>query len=119
MACRKGLGIDADKCTGCGKCVAEGPKDIIALIPVLSGFTVKCNSHDKGAAARKNCNVGCISCQKCVKVCPVDAIHMDNFLAVIDPTKCINCGECAAVCPQHCITNTIVKNAKLKPNPAG
>ncbi len=108
--------IDADKCTGCGKCVSECPKAIITLVPVLSGFTVKCNSHDKGAATRKNCKVGCISCQKCVKVCPVEAIYMENNLAIIDPTKCINCGECAAVCPQHCITNTIVKHKDINTN---
>lgn len=101
--------IDADKCTGCGKCVEECPKDIITMVPVLSGFTVKCNSHDKGAITRKKCSVGCISCQRCVKVCPVEAIGMEDNLAIIDPTKCINCGKCSEVCPQNCITNTIVK----------
>ncbi|NLL96362.1 MAG: 4Fe-4S binding protein, partial [Clostridiaceae bacterium] len=89
------------------------PKAIIALVPVLSGFTVKCANHDKGAVSRKNCKVGCIACQRCVKVCPETAITMDNNVAVIDPEKCVNCGECAAVCPQKCITNTIVKRSQL------
>ena len=101
--------IIAEKCTGCGNCVAECPKSIIKLIPVLSGFTVKCNNHDKGGVARKNCKVGCIGCQRCVKVCPSDAITMVENLAVIDPQKCTNCGQCAEVCPQKCKTNTIVK----------
>ncbi|HBR03605.1 MAG TPA: ferredoxin [Ruminiclostridium sp.] len=98
-----------ENCTGCGKCVAECPKNIIKLIPVMSGFTVKCSSHDKGALTRKNCTVGCIGCQKCVKACPNAAIAMNNNLAVIDAEKCINCGECEKVCPQKCIANTIVK----------
>jgi electron transport complex protein RnfB len=105
--------IIPEKCTGCGNCVAECPKAIIALVPVLSGFTVKCANHDKGAVSRKNCKVGCIACQRCVKVCPETAITMNNNVAVIDPEKCVNCGECAAVCPQKCITNTIVKRSQL------
>lgn len=101
--------IIPEKCTGCGTCVAECPKNIIKLVPVLSGFTVKCSNHDKGVISRKNCVVGCIACQKCVKVCPSSAITVADNLAVIDSEKCTNCGECAKVCPQKCITNTIVK----------
>ena len=101
--------IIPEKCTGCGKCVEECPKAIINLIPVLTGFTVKCSSHDKGVVSRKNCKVGCIASQKCVKVCPAEAITMNNNVAVINPEKCVNCGACSENCPQKCITNTIVK----------
>ncbi len=99
----------ADRCTGCGNCVAECPKGIIHLVPVMSGFTVVCSNHDKGVISRKNCKVGCIACQKCTKACPSSAITVSDNLAVIDPTKCTNCGECEKVCPQKCITNSIQK----------
>jgi Na+-translocating ferredoxin:NAD+ oxidoreductase RNF subunit RnfB len=99
--------IIPEKCTGCGKCVAECPKNIIKLVPVMSGFTVKCSSRDKGVVSRKNCKVGCIACQKCLKVCPSEAITVTENLAFIDPEKCTNCGECSKVCPQKCITGTV------------
>ncbi len=101
--------INTDKCTGCSNCVAQCPKGIIKMIPVLSGYTVVCANHDKGVIARKNCKVGCIACQKCARVCPSSAITVSDNLAVIDPEKCTNCGECVTVCPQKCITNSMVK----------
>ncbi|HPZ53333.1 MAG TPA: 4Fe-4S binding protein, partial [Clostridia bacterium] len=42
----------------------------------------------------------------CVKVCPVDAINMDeNDIAVIDKDKCINCGACVTGCPFGAISD--------------
>ncbi len=76
--------VDSDKCTGCGKCVEACPKGIIKLVPAGRNVHILCSSHDKGAAARKNCRVACIGCQKCVKAAPEGAIHMDDFLAVIN-----------------------------------
>jgi Fe-S-cluster-containing hydrogenase component 2 len=38
-----------------------------------------------------------------VKECPVEAISMDEGLAVIDYAKCTNCGKCVEVCPVNCI----------------
>lgn len=47
----------------------------------------------KGAQVRKACKVGCIACMRCTKACQYDAIHVDNFLASIDPEKCVGCGR--------------------------
>ena len=52
---------------------------------------VACMSHDRGAAVMKACKAGCIGCGKCVKVCPFDAIVLENNLAYIDP-----CGASSA-----------------------
>lgn len=92
------------KCSGCARCVAVCPKGIIKMVPAKSEYSVCCSNHEKGAVARKNCQVACIACQKCVKECPVEAISMDNNCAVIDPSKCINCGKCFAVCPTGAIS---------------
>ncbi|NLN64756.1 MAG: RnfABCDGE type electron transport complex subunit B [Clostridiaceae bacterium] len=96
--------INEAKCNACGKCVAECPKMIIRLVPACSEYSVVCSNHEKGAVARKNCQVACIGCQKCVKTCPVEAITMDNLCAVIDPVKCENCGKCIEVCPTKAIS---------------
>ncbi len=45
----------------------------------------------------------CIGCEKCVDVCPVGAISMEDGKAVIDQSKCIQCGKCLDICPQGAI----------------
>jgi ferredoxin len=45
----------------------------------------------------------CVSCKKCVKKCPVDAISMMTGKARVDHDGCINCGKCVKVCPVKAI----------------
>ncbi|WP_091708010.1 DUF362 domain-containing protein [Methanolobus vulcani] len=45
----------------------------------------------------------CVSCKKCVKKCPVDAIEMVKGKALIEEDKCINCGKCIKICPVKAI----------------
>lgn len=103
--------VDKMACTGCGKCVEACPEDIIELWPVDREVVVACSSLDNGGFSRKACAMACIGCRKCEKACPVQAITVDNFLAVIDPEKCINCGLCASECP----TGAILDNAPARP----
>ena len=51
----------------------------------------------------KACNYGCMGFGSCVKVCPFDAIHIVNGVAVVDKEACKACGKCVAVCPKHLI----------------
>lgn len=51
----------------------------------------------------KSCNFGCQGYGSCVKVCPFDAIHVINGVAVVDKEKCKACGKCIAVCPRNLI----------------
>ena len=51
----------------------------------------------------KACNDGCLGFGSCVQVCPFDAIHVVNGVAVVDKEACKACGKCVAVCPKHLI----------------
>ena len=51
----------------------------------------------------KTCNYGCLGFGSCVKVCPFDAIHVENGVAVVDREKCKACGKCVAACPKNLI----------------
>lgn len=52
----------------------------------------------------KSCNQGCLGFGTCVQVCPFDAIHVRDSVAVVDKEKCKACGKCIAVCPKHLIS---------------
>ena len=41
--------------------------------------------------------------RSCVKVCPFDAIHIVDGIAVVDKEACKACGKCVAKCPRHLI----------------
>jgi electron transport complex protein RnfB len=64
---------------------------------------VMCVNKDKGAVANKACKASCIGCGKCVKVCPFEAITLENNLAYIDPAKCKSCRKCEQECPKGAI----------------
>jgi iron only hydrogenase large subunit-like protein len=46
----------------------------------------------------------CRDCYRCVRVCPVNAIKMENGQAKVIPENCISCGTCIPECPQHAKT---------------
>ncbi|MEA1927840.1 MAG: RnfABCDGE type electron transport complex subunit B [Candidatus Auribacterota bacterium] len=92
-----------EKCRACKLCVENCPREIIRMVPKKSKVEILCSSHSPGKVVVKVCSVGCISCGKCVKECPVEAITIKDNLAVIDYEKCINCGKCIEVCPRKII----------------
>ena len=51
----------------------------------------------------KSCNDGCLGFGSCAKVCPFDAIHVVDGVAVVDKEACKACGKCVAVCPKKLI----------------
>ena len=95
--------IDDDKCVGDGACIEACPKGLLHLRPYSKTITVTCKNTERGADARKVCKVACIGCMKCEKVCEDDAIHVNEFLAVIDYAKCTVCGKCVDACPTNAI----------------
>jgi len=96
--------IDLNKCTGCGICVKECPRNIITLRPLKNNriVYVGCSNTQAGKNTRKVCDVGCIACMICEKKGPEGAFKVENGLSevreqkdeiVVDdikcPTKCI------------------------------
>lgn len=45
----------------------------------------------------------CTGCGICVDVCPVEAIVVEDNVAVIGD-ECVNCGQCEQECPNGAIT---------------
>ena len=41
----------------------------------------------------------CSSCDGCVEVCPVEAIHDGPEHKEINTSECIECGDCTKACP--------------------
>jgi RnfABCDGE-type electron transport complex B subunit len=97
------LAVDEKKCKACNRCVLACPKKLFSLVPVTGRIYVACSSRDSGQDTRAVCPVGCIACRKCEQICPVDAIHVIDNLAVIDYKKCTSCGECVKACPMKTI----------------
>ena len=99
--------VDESKCTACGACAKACPRSIIEIRPKGKNnrrVYVQCVNKDKGAVAGK-----------CVKVCPFEAITLENNLAYIDPAKCKSCRKCEMECPQNAIIAVNFPPRKAKP----
>ncbi|MEZ5606729.1 MAG: 4Fe-4S binding protein [Burkholderiaceae bacterium] len=70
--------IDADRCTGCGWCVAVCPPHVLSLQPQ---GVVKISVLDDAA--------GCTGCALCAVRCPFDAIAMVRRQAAAEPVDLI------------------------------
>ena len=85
-------------------CIKTCPNNIIKMMPLHEAkAAVLCVNKDKGAVTKKECQLGCIGCMKCVKACEFDAVKDENFCAKVDFSKCTGCGKCTEVCPSKCI----------------
>lgn len=40
----------------------------------------------------------CVKCLKCLRVCPTEAVKIEENRVVINNSKCINCGKCIEAC---------------------
>ncbi len=96
-----------------GKIIMGGPMMGLAQpsqdIPVIKGTSGLVVLEDR--AGKKKPQITCVSCARCVDVCPMklvptvlakkvkynvfDTLEKDNIL------DCIECGSCAYVCPSH------------------
>ena len=55
------------------------------------------------ADGNKACHYACLGMGTCQRVCPFDAITIDENrqIAVVDAQKCRSCGKCVEACPKH------------------
>jgi Na+-translocating ferredoxin:NAD+ oxidoreductase RNF subunit RnfB len=104
--------VDHERCANCGRCAAACPKGIIVSVPYHADVNVACSSHEKGIALRRMCDIGCLGCKMCEKLCLRRAIKVEDNLAVIDFDKCTGCGDCAEKCPRK-----LIVDAKLDRSP--
>lgn len=79
-------------CNCCGCCCE-------ALL-AIKRFAIARTIHSNFIARAGN---DCRGCGKCEKVCPVNAIHMEDGpagkrFAFVDPERCIGCGVCVRSC---------------------
>ena len=95
--------VDEEKCIHCKLCIKACPRDLIKTRMADQTMMPLCSNQDKGALARKECDVSCIACRMCEKNCPADAIHVIDNYAVIDDDTCLVCGKCVTVCPRKLI----------------
>jgi Na+-translocating ferredoxin:NAD+ oxidoreductase RNF subunit RnfB len=51
----------------------------------------------------QGCTYGCLGLGDCEVICPFDAIHIVDGLAIVDYEKCTGCGKCADACPRNII----------------
>ncbi|HDP33975.1 MAG TPA: 4Fe-4S dicluster domain-containing protein [Candidatus Hydrogenedentes bacterium] len=96
--------VDPEKCTACGNCVVECPKNLFSIHPVKHRLWVACNNKLRGKSAKDACAVACIGCGLCAKDAP-EVVSMHDNLPVVDYSKNDLAAEAAI---QRCPTGAIV-----------
>jgi len=86
---------------------------------ILTGLT-KVNAPHPFAKGRWYATIDeslCTACGTCRdERCPVEAIAIDDGIAVADRDKCIGCGVCASACPEEAISMKERKEFVAPPN---
>lgn len=56
----------------------------------------------------------CISCRRCVAVCPSMLFAMNDKHVEVEQKGCIECGHCVAVCPRNAIRHSSYKASDIR-----
>lgn len=95
--------VKEELCVGCGLCEKACPQGIIHMHRAGEAFIVRCSNKNRGAEARKDCEVSCIACGLCEKNCPSEAVRVEDGCAQIHEEECLSCGNCVVKCPRKVI----------------
>ncbi len=76
-------------CEGSRKFEYDGPKT--------------CKAANMAFSGDRFCTFACLGYGDCTRVCPHDAICIEQGVAHVDPRKCVGCGICTRECPNHII----------------
>ncbi|MFX0186570.1 MAG: DUF362 domain-containing protein [Candidatus Hodarchaeota archaeon] len=59
----------------------------------------------------------CVGCGTCVEKCPMEAIDLEDTVAIVNEDRCIGCGICAHHCPEESMTlnRTGLRNVFVPP----
>lgn len=79
--------VDEARCTACGACVDECPKDLFTLLPVDQRLWVACKNELAGDEAEADCLVACTACGRCAMDAPNNMISIVNNLARVDYSR--------------------------------
>ena len=103
------LGVEAEDVVEKVAYVAcNGTCDVVAKKYDYVG-SKSCVTANLTYSGDKFCTYACLGYGDCVKVCPREAITVENGVARVDPRKCIGCGICVRECPNgiiHLVNDT-------------
>ncbi len=76
--------VDTAKCTACGDCVDDCPRDLFEILPLSHHLIVQCSAPLAAEEARRVCKVVCDACGRCAQDAATGLVHMANNLPVVD-----------------------------------
>ena len=107
--------LPGNNCGGCGYAGCDAMAEAIAAFVRCKGSCDVTKERGEYVGIRDcraavlsgisiwECDYGCVGFGSCVNVCPENAIHVENGVAIVDRKKCIGCGLCVKACPKHLI----------------
>ncbi|MEG0729852.1 MAG: RnfABCDGE type electron transport complex subunit B [Cetobacterium sp.] len=108
-----GMTVDLSGPKMVAKILCQGDNTRTSKTYEFEGELKTCAALMNYAGGDKSCKYGCLGYGDCVKVCPADAIVInDKGIASIDENKCISCKKCVSACPKY-IIEMLPQNKKV------
>lgn len=97
------LGVEAqDVIEQVAYVACNGKCDVVAKKYLYDGHGT-CRTANMAYSGDRVCNFACLGYGDCARVCPQNAISIQDGIARVDPRRCIGCGICTRECPNSLI----------------